>query len=550
MKGRFQFISLLCAAALFSGSTFAEGGTTYTFQQVALSGDEFDPLGFDAPVVNNAGAVAFKARRFGVRGIYRRQGGVLTTMADASGFTRFGSISINDAGQVGFEATQVGVQGEAIFRSSGGAQAPMKIAGTRAAGDFDFVNARPQINESGRVAFIGERIVASNFIAGVYAGDGGLVVPIYDESGPLDSFLGNPSLNDNDVVAFLATRDTGGGGLFLGSGKSTATTIADDTSTFSSVFGFSDPVLNNQGQVAFRAGTTAPEGPTGATGEGIFFFNGSTVTPIFQGTADQFASLGDPALNNAGDVAFVIEPESGNQILVTGPDLVAARVIGSGDTLAGHTVSNLIISREALTDAGQLAFAAYFTDGEAGIFLATPTLELVSAASLKTHSGAGTFAVPLPLTGTPGIECRSGGEGNFHSITFTFTNPLASGNATVTSGTAEIFNSRIVTGNTITVNLTGVSNAQTITITLTNVTDVFSHVLPDTPVRASFLLGDTNANGSVTASDLGQTKSQAGQPVTPANFRTDVNANGAINASDIGSVKSQAGMSLPPVANP
>ena len=45
--------------------------------------------------------------------------------------------------------------------------------------------------------------------------------------------------------------------------------------------------------------------------------------------------------------------------------------------------------------------------------------------------------------------------------------------------------------------------------------------------------GDTNANGVVNASDVGQTKSQSGQAVTSSNFRTDVTVNGTINASDL-----------------
>ncbi len=55
------------------------------------------------------------------------------------------------------------------------------------------------------------------------------------------------------------------------------------------------------------------------------------------------------------------------------------------------------------------------------------------------------------------------------------------------------------------------------------------------------LLGDTTGNGAVNASDVSQTKSQSGTPVTGTNFRTDVTANGEINASDITLVKSQSG---------
>ena len=175
-----------------------------------------------------------------------------------------------------------------------------------------------------------------------------------------------------------------------------------------------------------------------------------------------------------------------------------------------------------------------------------PALALATAASRKTHGKAGTFDIPLPLSGTPGVECRTGGATGDHTLVFTFSNEIASATAEVTTGVAMLSGSTIISGNTVTVNLTGVANAQTVTVTLSNVTDTFSQVLPDTAVSASFLLADTTANGAVTASDVSQTKSQSGQPVSEANFRVDVNVNGAINASDVGLVKSSVGTMLPP----
>ncbi len=59
------------------------------------------------------------------------------------------------------------------------------------------------------------------------------------------------------------------------------------------------------------------------------------------------------------------------------------------------------------------------------------------------------------------------------------------------------------------------------------------------------LIGDTTGDGSVNAGDIGQTKSQSGQPVTGSNFREDVTVDGSINAGDIGLVKSKSGTGLP-----
>ena len=84
------------------------------------------------------------------------------------------------------------------------------------------------------------------------------------------------------------------------------------------------------------------------------------------------------------------------------------------------------------------------------------------------------------------------------------------------------------------------------TITGTNLTGVNGGVLPSASITMGFLLGDTNGNGVVNASDVGQTKAQSGQNTTASNFRNDVNVNGVINASDVGLAKSRSGASLPP----
>jgi hypothetical protein len=170
-------------------------------------------------------------------------------------------------------------------------------------------------------------------------------------------------------------------------------------------------------------------------------------------------------------------------------------------------------------------------------------LQLISAVSRKTHGGAGDFDIDLPLTGEPGVECRNGG--GTHTFVITFDNPMVSGNASVTSGIGSVAGSPTFSGNTMTVNLTGVSDVQQITVTLSNVTDAFSQVLPDTPLSMNVLIGDTNGNKSVNSADIAQTKGQAGSSVTAANFRTDINASGGISAADIAQVKADAGHILP-----
>jgi serine protease AprX len=181
--------------------------------------------------------------------------------------------------------------------------------------------------------------------------------------------------------------------------------------------------------------------------------------------------------------------------------------------------------------------------GRLDALAAVRQLALTEAVSRKIHGAAGTFDIDLPLSGEPGVECRNSG-GN-HTLVFAASNDLVSGNASVTTGTGTVSGSPSFAGNTMTVNLTGVTDVQKITVTLSNVTDSFAQVLPDTAVSVNMLIGDTNGNKIVNASDIAQTKGQSGLPVTAANFRGDVTANGSITASDIALVKSHSGASVP-----
>lgn len=175
-------------------------------------------------------------------------------------------------------------------------------------------------------------------------------------------------------------------------------------------------------------------------------------------------------------------------------------------------------------------------------FFAAP-LQLTGAVSRKTHGGAGVFDIPLPLAGNPGVECRS--SGSAHTLVFSFTNTVVSGNASVTTGIGAVAGTPTFSDNTMTVNLSGVADVQRITVTLAGVTDSFGQVLPDTGISVVILVGDTNASRSVNASDIGAVKAQSGAVVTAANFRTDVAVSGGITASDIGLVKSRSGQSVP-----
>ena len=166
----------------------------------------------------------------------------------------------------------------------------------------------------------------------------------------------------------------------------------------------------------------------------------------------------------------------------------------------------------------------------------------IAVVSRKLHGGV-PFDINLPLTGTAGIECRSGGANNDYQVVVTFPSAVAFNSAAIPAGNGSVSSSSGNGTSSITVNLTGVTNAQEIILTLTGVNDGTN--IGDLDVQMGVLIGDTSGNGIVNASDVSQTKAQSGNPVTASNFREDVNTNGAINASDISAVKTKSGTALP-----
>jgi len=216
-----------------------------------------------------------------------------------------------------------------------------------------------------------------------------------------------------------------------------------------------------------------------------------------------------------------------------------------GDLNGGANGATLQPDGKIVAVGFQATFSNQWAEFALARYLGNPssTLSLTSAVSRKAHGTAGNFDVPLPLTGEPGVECRN--SNGRHTFVFTFSTDVVSGNASVTGGTGSLAGNPALSGNTMTVNLRGVTDVQKITLTLTNVTSSTSQVLPDTSVSVNMLAGDTTGDKTVDNSDLSQTRGQLGQPVTASNFREDVKVDGAITSADVRVVRSDRGHTLP-----
>lgn len=175
---------------------------------------------------------------------------------------------------------------------------------------------------------------------------------------------------------------------------------------------------------------------------------------------------------------------------------------------------------------------------------AAAPLTLVNVVSRKTHGVAGTFDLDLDTTQAIGgaitVEPRLLGNG--HTLVYQFnvsaTGPASAALSPPAAGSAVV---SAVSGNKVSVTLTGIADHQRVTVTLAGV-DVGAAVFP---VSLGFLVGDFNSSRTVKASDISAAKAHLGQPASAGNFRFDVNASGLIDQADIGIVKQRAGQLLP-----
>jgi hypothetical protein len=287
-------------------------------------------------------------------------------------------------------------------------------------------------------------------------------------------------------------------------------------------------------------GTTGTEDPTTSANDqwNVFFaqsLNGADREPVFTVSQASDHVMHKGPICNVG----ILCGNGTRQLLdffqiAIGPDGLAN--IMFADTGSSNGTAHVTYAR-------QTGGPAALLNPVAVTCLATPSIQPVSAVSRKTHSFAGDFDINLPVAGNAGIECRSGGPNGNHTVIISFAQPVTVGGASVASSDGQAMVSSFnANGAVVTVNLTKVTNAQTITITLTNVTAGPNNSNVSLPMAV--LAGDTNSDRFVDSADIGQTKSQSGNPVTNSNFREDINVDGFIDSADIALVKSKSGTAL------
>jgi hypothetical protein len=291
----------------------------------------------------------------------------------------------------------------------------------------------------------------------------------------------------------------------------------------------------------------------------------------------------DAGLNGPGDIESVAYDQTYDPTMLSTNYLGDSGISGLGTTVAhasysftvpaGHNFV-VVVNTTGTTTNGAIASSQFsgtvsgFIDNNAGPgdCASIPQLPpLTGVVSRKTHgnltpppAGPGDLTLNLNPNTAATIEPRLGGSasGN-HTLVFTFVNTLTGAGATSITATADTGSGpqplpqNQISGSIGTdthqyiVNLTGVPNASHVSVTLHGVSDSAGNSGDIAPLRMDALLGDTTGNGVVNSSDISQTQSQSGQPVTSDNFREDVTVNGLINSSDISLVQSKSGTALP-----
>lgn len=288
--------------------------------------------GFNTPL-NNLGFIAFAAYLNGTSGygLYTGNGGPLTTIAvtdyvdSESPFNYIDKdCDINDANMVVFNAMDKADWTWGMYKGDGGPIVEVVIHDSTVTDQGETfytygIDMNPVINNEGTIAFIGQLNSHSGNQNGIFKHDGSTITEVYDSAGPFAYFYDELDMNDSGTLVFLGQTDAGPYGVYTGNGGPAAT-IVDSSGP---MMGFSNPAINNSGQVAFMAKFDGD-----ISKEGIF----------------------------------------------VGPDPVADKILFEGEPYMGGTISWLDLYR-GINDSGQIVFNMMIDYGDyttRGLYLATP----------------------------------------------------------------------------------------------------------------------------------------------------------------------------------
>ena len=289
---------------------------------------------------------------------------------------------------------------------------------------------RPVVNEAAQVAFWAEIFGASGGLgdgSGIFRDTDGSLQriartgqPLPDGGGLFDEFT-FPSMNEHGDVAFVASIDATGEGIYRGDGTAlvkivrTGDVLVSGWEVRDLLPSHGVPV-NDGKKVAFRAIVEIP-GETG-TDHAVYVGDGTTTElrayngqPLARGAeVVPFPINRNVSLNNAGQVLF----QAGDG-LYRSDAVGTTKIAAAGDpvpgTVGGAFIGSFFGASRALNERGDVAFTAIFQDGgenHEGLFLYADDTGLLPPLVQSDGALAAGTVFDFFLAGTSFTESDSG----------------------------------------------------------------------------------------------------------------------------------------------
>jgi hypothetical protein len=396
------FPGLYLLLAVFAAAMSAASAVGAAYRVVAttemalpgLPGTNFS--GFDPPVINDLGRVAFRGLYSGGEGIFSdavgslaaeaRTGTTVPTLAASfSSFAESGPL-LNNQGNVAFFGSYDADYG--LFRSTAGSLETIARTGMTAPGSTSpfFLLRDLALNADGDMSFTGftgsstAQIYTNASSALARFAGSGTAVP---SNGFTSSSLANAHssvLSDDGRIAFIGNNGGANVGIFVGDAGSSAkddVVLWTDPTGMGTGLAFNQPnfrpTINAAGRVAFLISHTNPT-------SGVWYSDGGAPQPVALmsqtdvpdgSPGEKISSLSPPALNEAGVIAFRGGTTTGIEVFrfgYLGTD-VLERLAPAGQVAPGAGGDRFTISSGLLlSDSGQVAFASLLQSGRRGLW--------------------------------------------------------------------------------------------------------------------------------------------------------------------------------------
>ena len=367
-------MSMLAVSQALAGS--------YSFTKITDNQSDFTSISNKGAAINDNGTIAFIASpRVGDLGIYTSSDTKITEIINQSVLPSLYGLTLNPVLMFSFESVEnINNKGTVAFiamQSPGGGEVDKRIFSsldrsftTRAKvsynGRYGPISLIAALNNQDELAYLNiNRSYSSS--SGPY---GSTTLVLTKENQP-DVTIASASLNPNSAantpfssidafafnnqgeVTFAATRSDGTTAIFTQDGDGPTSIVETNASALAS---------NDKGDLVL------------SSGDAIRSFDraSGTLRTIADPTTSSLKAFSNLAINNNNNVAFTATLPQGEKGIFTGADPVADKVIATGDSLAGSTVTNLSFLRSGLNNNNQIAFSVELADGTQGIFRAEP----------------------------------------------------------------------------------------------------------------------------------------------------------------------------------